>query len=67
MGKNIMNGLSLDNLPEEVPEEFELELYKSCWALRIDGDLYVFPPETTKTQAEEVLRKAYNLYRTKFN
>lgn len=58
---------TLDALPEELPEDVKLELYKSCWAVQIGDSLYVFPQETTKAQAEEVLRRAYQLYKTRRN
>lgn len=57
----------VENLPEAIPEDFELELHKSCWAVRIDEDLYVFPPETTKQQAEDILRQAIENHKTRFN
>lgn len=47
-----------DELPEELPEGVELELYKGAWALRINGDLYVFPQHITRKEAEEVINQA---------
>lgn len=54
-------------LPDEIPEDYELELYKGRWAVRIKGNLYVFPEETTRGQAEDVLRRAIHLYKTGMN
>jgi hypothetical protein len=55
------------DLPEDTPEGLELELYKGRWAVKINGNLYVFPQETTKAQAEEVLVRASTLHRTRKN
>lgn len=58
---------ALMSLPAELDtplDEFieKLELYKGRWAIEIRGQLYVFPQETTRKQAEEVLRRAYDIY-----
>ncbi len=55
------------NLPEEIPEGLVLELHRGRWAVTIKGTLYVFPQETTKPEAEEVLRRAYILHTTRKN
>lgn len=58
---------ALVDLPAEFDSPLEaflekLELYKGRWAIEIKGAYYVFPQETTRKQAEEVLRRAYDIY-----
>lgn len=62
-----MTAKKSEALPENLPEGLVLELYKTCWSVQIDGNLYVFPQETTKAQAEEVLRQAGHMFKTKMN
>lgn len=57
----------IEKLPDDLPPGLELELYQGKWAVKINGVLYVFPQETTKAQAEDVLRRASVLTKTRKN
>lgn len=49
--------------PTETVEEMlgRLELYNGCWSIKIQGQLLVFPQETTRAQVEEVIKEGYAL------
>ena len=38
-----------------------LELYQGRWAIKIKGQMLVFPLETTREQVESVLREGYDI------
>lgn len=55
--------------PKDTEEKLikRLKLHDGAWAIKVKKALYVFPPETTREEAEKALRKAWMLYQTSMN
>lgn len=60
---------SIDKFDDDSEEKLlsRLQIYEGAWSILVRKTLYVFPQETTKREAENVLRKAWLIYRHRLN